>query len=130
MVNIVIVSHSHLLAEGLKQMASEMCADAVKILSAGGLDESTLGTNAEKILKAIQEAYTDDGVIVFFDLGGALFNAQMAIEMLPVEQRDKVRICGAPVVEGTLVAAVESSLGKTLDEVQSAAEACRLTKKC
>jgi phosphocarrier protein FPr len=129
MVSIVIVSHNHLLAEGLKQLALEMTRDGVKIATAGGVDEATMGTNAERIYQAIQEVYTTDGVLILFDLGGALFSTQMAIEMLPAERRKGIKLSRAPIVEGTLVAVVEASLGHNLEEVNAAAEAAQHVEK-
>ena len=129
MVSIVIVSHNHLLAEGLKQMAMEMSRDAVKIATAGVVDEARMGTNAERIYEAIQEVYTSDGVLILFDLGGALFSTQVALEMLAPEQQGKVKLSGAPIVEGTLVAVVEASLGHDLETVNAAAEAAQHVEK-
>jgi len=37
---------------------------------------------------------------------GCLMSAEMALEFLPEEQRDKVYLCEAPLVEGALAAAV------------------------
>ena len=45
------------------------------------------------------------------DLGGAETNSEMAIEMLPPGQRDRVVICNAPIVEGAVMAATEASGG-------------------
>jgi len=129
MVGIVIVSHSHLLACGLKQLAMELSRDSVPIMTAGGLDETTTGTNAEKIHQAIQNVYTPDGVIILFDLGSALFSTQMAIEMFPAEQQKRIKLSEAPIVEGTLIASVEASLGRTLEEVSAAAENSRQMTK-
>jgi dihydroxyacetone kinase phosphotransfer subunit len=128
-VSIVIVSHNHLLAEGLKQMAMEMSRDTVKIATAGGVDEVRMGTNAERIYEAIQEVYNPDGVLILFDLGGALFSTQVALEMLAPEQQGKVKLSGAPIVEGTLVAVVEASLGHDLERVNAAAEAAQHAEK-
>ena len=129
MVGIVIVSHSFLLAQGLRQLAAELSRDVVKIAIAGGLDENTIGTCAEKIHDAIREVYAADGVLILFDLGSALLSAQMAMEMLPEEQRGNVKLSGAPMVEGTIVAVVEASLGHTLEEVHAAAGASRQMNK-
>jgi dihydroxyacetone kinase phosphotransfer subunit len=128
-VSIVIVSHNHLLAEGLKQLAMEMSRDSVKIATAGGVDEARMGTNAERIYEAIQEVYTPDGVLILFDLGGALFSTQVALEMLAPEQQRKVKLSGAPIVEGTLVAVIEASLGHDLETVNAAAEAAQHVEK-
>ncbi len=130
MVGIVVVSHSYMLAEGLKQMAMELSRGGVRIASAGGVDEVILGTNADRIHQAIQEAYSEEGVIVLFDLGSALLSTQMAIEMLPMEQRERLRLSDAPLVEGTVVAAVESSIGNSLEEVFAAVGQTRLMNKC
>ena len=56
------------------------------------------------------------------DLGSAVLSAQLAIEELVEEEtRGRVRISEAPVVEGTVVAAVQASTGSSLEEVDRAA---------
>jgi PTS hybrid protein len=59
---------------------------------------------------------------VLVDLGGAETNSEMAIELLPAAQRDRVVICNAPIVEGAVMAATESSVGSSLAAVRSTAE--------
>ena len=49
MIGIVLVSHSHLLAQGLQEMAVQMSKNLIKIETAGGVDDQTIGTNAERI---------------------------------------------------------------------------------
>lgn len=129
MIGIVLVSHSHWLAKGLQKMAQQMTQDKVKIAAAGGVDEETIGTNAEHIQQAIQEVYTPDGVLVLFDLGSALLSTQTAIELLPEEQQEQIKLCDAPLVEGAIVAAVEASIGRSLEEVSNAAEAAKTMEK-
>ena len=129
MVGIVLISHSHLQAKGLQEMAIQSSRNLVKITAAGGVDVETLGTNAERIYEAIQEAYSSDGVLILFDLGSALMSTQMAIEMLPQEQQAYVKLSGAPMVEGAIAAAVEASLGHSLQEVNMAAEATKDMEK-
>jgi dihydroxyacetone kinase phosphotransfer subunit len=129
MVGIVLISHSHLQAKGLQEMAIQASRNLVKITAAGGVDVETLGTNAERIYEAIQEAYSPDGVLILFDLGSALMSTQMAIEMLPQEQQAHVKLSGAPMVEGAIAAAVEASLGHSLEEVNMAAEATKDMEK-
>ncbi len=124
MVNLVLVSHSPSLAAGVAELARAMTQQSpVKIaLAAGTGDEQhPLGTNANQIHQAISSVYTDDGVIVLMDLGSAIMSAEMAIEFLPEHQRLRVRLCAAPMIEGAIAAAVQASLGGTLDQV--AAEA-------
>lgn len=123
------MSHSHLLAKGLQEMALQMSRNLVKIATAGGIDDDTIGTNAERIYQAIEEVYSPDGVLILFDLGSALLSTQMAIEMLPAEQQLQIKLSGAPMVEGAIVAAVEASLGHSLEEVNTAAEAAKDMEK-
>lgn len=129
MIGLVIVSHSHLLAQGVREMALQMSQNLVKIEAAGGVDDQTIGTSAERIYQAITRAYSPDGVLILFDLGSALFSTQMAVEMLPPEQQTQVKVSAAHLVEGAIVAAVEASLGHSLEEVNNAAEAVKEMQK-
>lgn len=125
MIGIVLVSHSHFLAKGLQEMALQMSQNLVKVASAGGIDDEMIGTNADRIHQAIQEAYSSEGVLVIFDLGSALLSTEIAIEMLPADQQANIKLSKAPMVEGAIVAAVEASLGHNLEEVNKAAEAAK-----
>lgn len=129
MIGIVIVSHSYKIAEGVKELADQMTQQRVKIVAAGGLDEETIGTNADRIHEALKEADSGEGVLVLLDLGSAVMSAQIAIEMLPEEQRQKVTLSEAPLVEGAIIAAVEASIGHDIAQVNAAAEAaCSMQK--
>lgn len=68
MVGFVIVSHSQTLADGVVEL-TKMMADGVPIRAAGGLEDGGFGTSYEKIANAIEEIYSDDGVIVLMDMG-------------------------------------------------------------
>lgn len=129
MIGLVIVSHSAKVAQGVKEMADQMSQGRVAIAAAGGVDDETLGTNAERILAALQQAFSPDGVLVLMDLGSAVMSAQMAIEMMEPEQQSKIQMSDAPLVEGAIVAAVEASLGRSLEEVKKAAEAASTMRK-
>ena len=122
MIGIVIVSHSPKIAAGVKDLADQMTQGRVSIVAAGGLDDDTIGTNAERIHAALVEAASADGTLVLVDLGSAVMSAQAAIEMLPDGDRSRVSLSNAPLVEGAVVAAVEASIGKSLDQVRTAAE--------
>ncbi len=129
MVGIVIVSHSAKVAVGVKEMAEQMSQGRVTIAAAGGVDDETMGTNAERIFAALQEAYSPDGVLMLMDLGSAVMSTQMAIEMMSEGQQKHIKMSEAPLVEGAIVAAVESSLGRNLEEVNRAAEAASKMRK-
>lgn len=130
MVGIVIVSHSQKVAEGIREMALQMASPKQQIMAAGGTDNGSIGTDVIKVSKAIKSAHTGDGVVVLVDLGSAVMSTETALELLDEETRGKVRIADAPIVEGTISAVVEASLGSSLDAVVATAEGARSFKKC
>ncbi len=129
MVGIVIVAHSAKLAEGVKDLAEQMGQGRVPIAAAGGLDDTTIGTNMERILEAIEAVYQPGGVLVLMDLGSAVMSTELAVGMLPPDQQSKVLLSEAPLVEGAIAATVEASIGKSLAEVDAAARAVVRTPK-
>lgn len=124
MIGIVIVSHSREISDGLKRMADAMGPTDVPVVSAGGMDdpENPLGTDALRIYQAIQDMLTEDGVLVFADIGAAKLNAETAIDLLDEDQKQKVRFCDAPLVEGVLSATVQSAADGSIDEVMREAQ--------
>jgi phosphoenolpyruvate---glycerone phosphotransferase subunit DhaM len=121
-VGIVIVSHSPDVARGAADMVRQMVGDDVPLAWCGGAPGGGLGTNVEEILAAINRAWSDAGVAVLVDLGGAETNSEMAIELLPDAQQTRVVVCNAPIVEGAVMAATEASAGSSLEEVRRTAE--------
>lgn len=122
MIGLVVVSHSERLAEGVCEVASEMAGDAA-IVPAGGTDDGRIGTSVERVTEAIETAGEDAaGVVVLVDLGSAVMSAEMAIE----ESADEAVIADAPLVEGTVNAAVSATGSKaTLESVRESAEEAR-----
>jgi dihydroxyacetone kinase phosphotransfer subunit len=116
MVGIVIVSHSSKIAEGVKDLAQQMAQNYTGLVCAGGMEDGSIGTDAIRIADAIRQANQGDGVVVFADLGSAIMSSETAMEMLE-EENINVRIADAPIVEGSIVAAVEASIGSPLDRV-------------
>ena len=106
-VAIVIVSHSALVAQGAADMVRGMVGDEVRVAACGGNPEGGLGTDVVEIQSAIESVYGPAGVAILVDLGGALTNSEMAIELLPSEWQEHVVICDAPLVEGAVMAATE-----------------------
>lgn len=128
MVGIVIVSHSRKVAEGIRELALQMAAPEQLIIAAGGTADGAIGTDACKIKAAIAAANSGDGVLVMVDLGSAVLSAEMAIEMLEGEPR-QVKIADAPILEGTIAAAVEASVGQPLSRVAATADGARELRK-
>lgn len=121
-VGIVIVSHSPLVAEGAADMVRQMVSDEVPLAWCGGDPAGGLGSSVEAIQAAIGRAWSDAGVAILYDLGGAETNAEMAIELLDPERASRIVICNAPVVEGAVIAATEASGGSDLLTVKAVAE--------
>lgn len=121
MVGIVLVSHSRMLAEGAAELACQMGGEEVKIVAAGGMADGTIGTDAGRVAAAIEAAWSEDGVLVLMDLGSAVLSAEMALDFIAPERRDRVLLAPAPIAEGAVSAAVAARAGSALSEV--AAEA-------
>ena len=113
MVGLVIVSHSQKLAEGVVEF-SRLISGECPMAAAGGLDDGSFGTSYEKIEAAIESVYSDDGVAVIMDLGSSCMTTEMVIE--DMEDR-KVSMLDCPLVEGAVLAAVESTGGITLADL-------------
>ena len=111
-------------------LADQMVQGKVPLAVAGGIDdpEQPIGTDAMKVLEAIQSVYSDDGVVILMDLGSALLSAEMALEFLEPEQRDHVYLSAAPLVEGVMAAAVQASIGGTPQQVIEEAKGALLIK--
>ncbi|WP_054949283.1 dihydroxyacetone kinase phosphoryl donor subunit DhaM [Numidum massiliense] len=123
---LVLVSHSEQLATGLQALIKEMATD-VTVLTAAGDGEGGLGTQVDAIEEAIR-ATEAAHVLLFFDLGSALMNAEMATEMLAGEAVD-VTIVDAPLVEGAFAAAMALQTGRDAEEAVRAAEKARREPK-
>ncbi|MBM7551626.1 dihydroxyacetone kinase phosphoryl donor subunit DhaM [Thalassobacillus pellis] len=111
-VGIVLVSHSEKVASGIKDIL-EQAVGEVNVKAAGGM-EGEIGTSLEKIQEALQNISTSEGALIFYDLGSAKMNAEAAIEMLEL---DNVHVVEAPILEGAYLAAVEASIGKSVQEI-------------
>lgn len=127
MVGMVIISHSKKIAEGVRELALQM-APEVSISAAGGTKDGSIGTDIDIILEGINKAYSDEGVVILFDLGSALMNAEMALEFLPEDKKDKVKIIDTALVEGAISGAVEISMDKSLKEIIKSLRELKLGK--
>ncbi|MBV8931102.1 MAG: PTS-dependent dihydroxyacetone kinase phosphotransferase subunit DhaM [Kutzneria sp.] len=116
-IGLVIVSHSARLAEGVAELAAQMAPD-VSVLPAGGTADGTLGTDYVRVRTALARA-GDGGVVLLYDLGSARMVAELAVE--DHEGSSDCRLVDAPLVEGSVAAAVAAQGGAGLDEVAMAA---------
>jgi phosphocarrier protein FPr len=124
MIGLVIVSHSAKLAEGVCDLARQVAQGKVRIAAAGGTADAQnpMGTDAFRVLEAIEAVYSEDGVLVLMDLGSAVLSAETALELLDGARRSRVRLCPAPLVEGAVAAASLAAAGASLTEIAMEAD--------
>lgn len=115
MVGLVIVSHSQKLAESVVELAALMAPDA-PMAAAGGMEDGGFGTSFEKIQRAIEQVYSEDGVLVLMDMGSAVMTTEMVIECF----EGKVEMADCPLVEGAVVAAIDAVGGMSFEEIKEA----------
>ncbi|MDX9800522.1 MAG: phosphoenolpyruvate--protein phosphotransferase [Spirochaetia bacterium] len=131
MFSIVIVSHSRKLAQSLASLASEVSSVKIPVSYSGGAggSDDVSGTDATDILTAIESVYTDEGVIVFTDIGSSILSAEFAHDLLDDEKKEHVFISKAPLVEGVLSAAVQCASGSGISFALSEAKNSLSMKK-
>jgi phosphoenolpyruvate-protein phosphotransferase/dihydroxyacetone kinase phosphotransfer subunit len=124
MIGLVLVSHSRRLAEAAVDLIKRTVAPDIPIAAAGGIgdDRSELGTDALDIQEAILAVRSADGVLVLMDMGSAILSAETAKELVSMEMTDPLVLCSAPLVEGSIAAAVQIQIGSALPEVTNAAQ--------
>jgi dihydroxyacetone kinase phosphotransfer subunit len=128
-VGIVVVSHSRPLAEAAVALALEMVrGNEPPLAIAAGAADGGFGTSAAQAAEAITSVSTDDGVLVLVDLGSAVLNAELALELLP-DGTGPVRLSAAPLLEGLVAAVVRAAGGAGLDVVAAEADGAARAKR-
>jgi multiphosphoryl transfer protein len=123
MVGLVLVSHSRRLAEAAVDLIKRTVSPDIAIAAAGGIGDgrNELGTDALDIQEAILSVRSSDGVVVLMDMGSAILSAETAKELVSFEMQDPLLLCSAPLIEGSIAAAVQIQIGSALPEVANAA---------
>ncbi|WP_288467474.1 dihydroxyacetone kinase phosphoryl donor subunit DhaM [uncultured Curtobacterium sp.] len=119
-VGILVVSHSAAVATGTVELARQMAAD-VPMVAAGGTEDGGIGTSFEAITAGFEELGAADAVVVLCDLGSAYLTTDTALDFLDDDARARVHVSQAPLVEGTVAAAVAAQTGGDVDAVLAAA---------
>jgi len=118
---VVVVSHSRAIAEGTVELARQM-APTTRLLAVGGTDDGRIGTSFDDVSAALAEAGAGgESVVVLCDLGSAILTTETALDFLDEADRARVVIADAPIVEGTVAAAVSAETGGDLAAVAAAA---------
>jgi dihydroxyacetone kinase phosphotransfer subunit len=123
LVGLVLISHSSSIADGLRDMVLQVAGSDVPVATAGGTEDGRLGTSAPRIAAAIRSTLEGgaDGTLILLDLGSAALSLELALEEFDADERARLRVSDAPLVEGAVLAAVQASVGATLDGVAEAA---------
>jgi PTS hybrid protein len=123
LIGLVLVSHSAMIAEGLREMVAQVAGSGVPVETAGGTEDGRLGTSAPRIAAAIRATLDSgaDEALILLDLGSAALSLELALEEFGEADRSRLQVSEAPLVEGAILAAVQASIGASLAEVADAA---------
>lgn len=117
---IVLVSHSPLLAAGVRELVEQLGGGSVRVAVAGGTEDGELGTSYELITEAVRQADGGAGVVVLPDLGSSVLTARAVLADLG--RAEELVLVDAPFVEGAVSVVVTASTGAGLAEVVRAAQ--------
>ena len=123
MVSLVLVAHSDPLLTALVAVVRDVTRTTPPCFTAGGTDDGRFGTSLASVRRALRSGLeaSDDGCLVLYDTGSAWLTLGLAIDELSHEERSRVVLSDAPLVEGALAAAARASDGAALGEVAEAA---------
>jgi phosphoenolpyruvate---glycerone phosphotransferase subunit DhaM len=131
MVSLVLVAHSQRLLDALVEMVTETVDGAPPCHAAGGTDDGRMGTSLRRVVEACRAALADgsDGALVLYDAGSAWLTIELALDELRGDERDRLHVSHAPLVEGVLAAAAIGARGGGLAEMALAAHRALATDK-
>ena len=124
-IGVILVSHSELIANGLRDLVNEMNDGSVPVIAAGGAEGGRIGTSAIKIEEAIESLEDCDHILIYADLGSSILSAETAIDLVEEELAEKIRLVDAPIVEGALAGVVQATITDDVEEVIRTSEAAR-----
>jgi phosphoenolpyruvate---glycerone phosphotransferase subunit DhaM len=128
-VALVLVSHSAAIADGLAELVAQVAGPDVRVLAVGGGPEGTLGTDGGRVLDALSQGSAGAGAVVLMDRGSSILSVRAALAELSQEERDRLAVVDAPLVEGAVAAGVTASTGATREETARAAAEARAAVK-
>lgn len=120
MVGIVLVSHSALLAQGLAEILKQIAGPKLRIVPIQNDLPQVLGTAPQRVIEAIRQADSGDGVLVFADMGSSVL-AVRALLNEGLLRGIEVVLADAPFVEGAVAAVTTALQSSDLQRVALAA---------
>ncbi|MCL2204206.1 MAG: dihydroxyacetone kinase phosphoryl donor subunit DhaM [Defluviitaleaceae bacterium] len=127
MVSLVLLSHSLKLVEGIRDIIGEM-AKGIPLFISGGNGTGGLGSDYAQIKDILHQAYRPEGTIILYDLGSTVMTAEVVMDELAQDMKSTIKISKAPLVEGSVVAAMEISGGAPLTDIMEALTEMELVK--
>lgn len=123
MVSLVLVAHSDPLLTALVEVVHDVTRTSPPCFTAGGTDDGRFGTSLARVRRALRSGLdaSDDGCLVLYDTGSAWLTLGLAIDELSDEERSRLELSDAPLLEGALAAAARAADGAALGEVADAA---------
>jgi len=109
---ILLISHVDDITQGLVQLLDQVAGD-VTIKTAGGAEDDAIGTSFDKIKDAL-DAFEEESVLAFYDLGSAKMNLEMAME----DSDKDVILFETAFIEGSYVAASLLQTDSDLDTIK------------
>ena len=131
MVSLVLVAHSDPLLAALVDVVRDVTRMPPPCFTAGGTDDGRIGTSIARVRRAVRAGLdaTADGCVVLYDTGSAWLTLDVALDELTDEDRSRLELSDAPLVEGALAAAARASGGASLVEVAAAASDALASEK-
>ena len=116
--DILLVSHSKMITDGIKEMIEQMNAsEEITIHSLGGTSDGSLGSDPMKIIDTINEADSDREFLIF-----AVLSSELAFDMLEEDQQKHYHLVDAPLVEGAFAAAITAGVSDDLTQILAEAQ--------
>src|SRR5699024_3791812 len=111
MADIVLISHCGELGGGRKARVDQEAEDVS--IHASGRGDGGSGTDRDE--SSAMLGSIDNDTICFYDIGSSLMNLEMGVQMY--DGPHSVHISNAPLVEGSCLAGVESSVGTNTESI-------------
>jgi len=124
-IGVVLVSHSELIATGLRDLVNEMNDGSVPVVAAGGADGGRIGTSAIKIQEAIESIEDCDHILIYADLGSSILSAETALDLVDEDLADKCTMVDCPIVEGALAGVIMAAGSGDVETAIQASEEAR-----
>lgn len=110
---ILLVSHASEVVEGVSRLIKQVASN-VSITTAGGTEDNGVGTSIDRINTAISQNDADE-LLVFYDLGSAKMNLEMAAEF----SEKPLHIYDTAMIESVYAAAALLQVNVDIDAINT-----------